>query len=198
MIAYLEGKILKKYSDKIIVFIAGIGYEVFISFQTFCNLKEIGEDIKLNIYHHVKEDRSELYGFNSEYEKEVFVKLISIGGIGPKTALGIMSPHPVNQLEEAIEEENINFLVKIPGIGKKTAQRIVLELKDKLKKIETESKLPKPEISESNLVKEDAILALINLGYKKPNVEKIINKIFAENSNPDFETVLKLAFEKLS
>ncbi len=198
MIAYIEGKIYKKFSDRVIVLVSGIGYEVFVSFQTFCTLPEVGENISFFTYHNIKEDRNELYGFVSEYEKSVFEKLISIGGIGPKTALGIMSPHSVTELEEAILEENINFLVKIPGIGKKTAQRIVLELKDKLKKLEKESEVKEVKVDKHSELKEDAILALVNLGYKKQTVEKVVVKIFKENSNLDFETILKLAFEQLS
>lgn len=198
MIAYLEGKIYNKLSDRVIIIISGIGYEVFISFQTFCSLPEAGENVQLNIYHHVKEDRNELYGFFNNYEKSIFEKLISISGIGPKTALGIMSPNPVSELETAIREENIIFLVKIPGIGKKTAQRIVLELKDKLKQSEDIPEEAKLTFSSSSLLKEDAIFALVNLGYKKNNVENVINKIFLENENQEFEKILKLAFEMLS
>jgi len=197
MIVYLDGVIHKKLSDRVIVLVNGIGYEVFISFQTFCTLPELNDKIILNIYHHVKEDRSELYGFFSNYEKSIFEKLISISGIGPKTALGIMSPNEVSELEEAIREENIPFLVKIPGIGKKTAQRIVLELKDKLKPKEESEEKQKTSTNSYSLLKEDAISALINLGYKKANVEKVVNSIFLKNSNLEFETILKLAFEQL-
>jgi Holliday junction DNA helicase RuvA len=198
MIAYIEGKIYKKFSDRVIVLVAGIGYEVFVSFQTYCILPETGENVSFFTYHNIKEDRNELFGFVSEYEKKIFEKLISIGGIGPKTALGIMSPHSVVELENAILEENISFLVKIPGIGKKTAQRIVLELKDKLKKLEKGGEIREVKPDKHNELKEDAILALVNLGYKKQTVEKVVEKIFKQNPDSDFETILKFAFEQLS
>ncbi len=194
MIAFLEGKLFRKDANRIIVMVGGVGYRVAISFQTFCGLPETGDSVTLEIYHHIKEDRSELYGFNSLREKELFEKLISVSGIGPKTALGVLSPHPVDEVARAIENEDVSFLTRIPGIGKKTAQRVILELKGKLAHEEPENK---PVSGIATAFREDALNALINLGYKKGQAEKVVDAVLAESSPEDFEEMMKRVFDRI-
>ena len=187
MIACVEGKILEKESGSLIVFCGGVGYRLFVSYQTYSRVKE-KENCFFYTHHFVKEDRNELYGFLDKRELNLFVKLIGIGGIGPKTALAILSPFEAEKVEKAILEGNTDFLVKIPGIGKKTAQRIILELKGKIE--EKEEKISVPE---------EVFQILLNLGYKQKEIEKVISQLSKEGIDfKDIDTVLKKCFEKLS
>jgi len=196
VIGYLEGTLFRKQPDRVLVLTGGVGYQVSVSFQTFCGLPDAGQAVKLEIHHHVKEDRSELYGFLDMREKALFEKLIGVSGIGPKSALGILSPHPAAEVAAAIEAENISFLTKIPGIGKKTAQRVVLELKGKLDGAVASETVPVPVASLA--VRDDALGVLVNLGYKQTQVEKVLDSILGEQPTDDFEDLLKRAFERLS
>ena len=194
MIGFLEGKLLRRETGRIILLTGGVGYELAISFQTFCSLPQAGETVSLEIYHHVKEDRNELYGFLGLREKELFEKLISVSGIGPKTALGVLSPHPAGEVAAAIDNEDLSFLTKIPGIGKKTAQRVILELKGKLAHDEVEAA---GEISGSSAFRDDALNVLVNLGYKKSQAEKVVDGVLAVSEPEDFEDMMKKVFDQI-
>ncbi len=194
MIGHLRGSLFRKTPESLIISCNGVGYQVNVSFQTFCEMPEVGDDVSLEIYHHVKEDRSELYGFTTIREKEMFVQLIGVSGIGPRTGLAILSPHPVSEVEAAIEGENVTFLTKIPGIGKKTAQRVILELKGKLRS-EEEGDVPG---AVPHAMREDALGVLVNLGYKSSQAEKVLDGVLREHTPEDFEGLLKLAFDKIS
>ena len=197
MIGYLAGTLFRKAADRVIIDCGGVGYQVHISFQTFCELPETGEAVALEIYHHVKEDRSDLFGFRSVREKTLFEQLIGVSGIGPKTGLAMLSPQPAVELEAAIEGENVDFITRIPGIGKKTAQRVVLELKGKLK-LDAEDVAVTGAAGAVHAMRMDALGALVNLGYKAQQVEKVLDAVLKEHEPTDFEELLKHAFERLS
>ena len=197
MIGHLAGDLLRKTPDSVILSCGGVGYLVHISFQTFCELPEAGSSIALEIYHHVKEDRSDLFGFLNVREKALFEQLIGVSGIGPKTGLAMLSPQPATELEMAIENENVEFITKIPGIGKKTAQRVVLELKGKLK-LEPADVEAAGVAGTKHAMRQDAVGALVNLGYKAQQVEKVLDAVLKEHEPTDFEELLKHAFDRLS
>lgn len=194
VIGFLEGKLFRREADRIIVMVGGVGYQIAISFQTFCSLPQTGETVSLEIYHHVKEDRNELYGFTSIREKELFEKLISVSGIGPKTGLGVLSPHPAGEVASAIDSEDVSFLTRIPGIGKKTAQRVILELKGKLAHDESETA---EALSGISGFRDDALNVLINLGYKKGQAEKVVDGVLAVSEPEDFEDMMKKVFDRM-
>ncbi len=188
MIACIKGKIYQKEANAVIVMCGGIGYRLFVSYQTLSKLEK-DKEYFFHTHHFVKEDRNELYGFLSSRELSLFQKLISIGGIGPKTALAILSPFEAEKVESAILEGNTNFLVKIPGIGKKTAQRIILELKGQLVKEE----------GESIDIPEEVYQILLNLGYKRKEIDKVIKELAKSGiEGKSVEDLLKLCFERLS
>ena len=197
MIGYLEGTLQRKAPEAIIINCGGVGYQVHVSFQTFCELPEVGQPVALEIYHHVKEDRSDLFGFLNLREKTLFEQLIGVSGIGPKTGLAMLSPQPAVELEAAIEGENVDFITRIPGIGKKTAQRVVLELKGKLK-LDAEDAAATGAAGTVHAMRMDAVGALVNLGYKAQQVEKVLDAVLKEHEPADFEELLKHAFERLS
>ncbi len=189
MIAFIKGKIFEKEPNAVIVDNAGIGYRLFVSYQTLSKVEKEDEYF-FYTHHFVKEDRNELYGFISKKELSLFQKLIGIGGIGPKTALAILSPFEVEKIENAILEGNANFLVKIPGIGKKTAQRIILELKGQLVKETGETGVDIPE---------EVYQILLNLGYRRKEIDKVLKDISkGDLAKTNVEDLLKLCFERLS
>lgn len=197
MIALLTGKIAHKSPEYIILDVNGVGYRVQIPFSTYYELPEGGAEISLNIYTHVKEDAISLYGFRTADEKIFFQLLISVSGIGPKLGKDILSNIQVNELASAILRGDLARLSAVPGIGKKTAERLVLELKDKVAKLEFagttaggEHLVPTPGIEE------DVASALINLGYK----EAVVKKALAElriSPEESMEQVLKQALKAL-
>ncbi len=189
MIAFIKGKVFEKEPNAVIVDCAGIGYRLFVSYQTLSKVAK-EEEYFFYTHHFVKEDRNELYGFLSKKELSLFQKLIAIGGIGPKTALAILSPFDVKKVESAILEGNANFLVKIPGIGKKTAQRIILELKGQLVKEDNRKLIDIPE---------EVYQILLNLGYKRREIDRVLKDISKDDlAEKSVEDLLKLCFERLS
>ena len=197
MIALLTGKIAYKSPAFIIMDVGGVGYRVQIPFSTYYDLPDEGENVSLNIYTHVKEDAINLYGFRTPTEKDFFQLLISVTGIGPKMGKDILSNIQGEELGQAIVRGDLARLSAIPGIGRKTAERLVLELKEKVLKLNVS--LParegsRPAINPS--LKDDVASALVNLGYK----EVLVNKTLAEMTiQPDasMETVLKQALKLL-
>jgi len=196
MIAMLAGNIAYKSPDHIILDVHGVGYRVQIPFSTYYELPEAGS-VTLHIHTSVREDAIQLYGFRTLLEKSFFQLLISVSGIGPKLAKDILSNIQPDQLAQAIRLGDIHKLSTIPGIGKKTAERLVLELKEKVGKLDvslvptTESKaLPEDDIVE------DVVSALLNLGYKEPQVRKVIGSLDAAQGN-SLEELLKQALKVL-
>lgn len=175
MIAYLKGKLVHKDPTFVIIDISGVGYHVKISLQTYSKIKD-EEHIMLLTYLHIKEDAHTLYGFKEEVEKKLFLNLTSISGVGPSTGLMILSSLDAEELENAIATEDYKTIQNVKGVGAKTAQRIVLELKDKIRK---ESHLDPSQLStgfikSNNKIKEEALQALITLGFPKASAEKNI------------------------
>ena len=176
MIAWLSGRLRHKSVDHLIIDVAGVGYQVSVPLSTYSAIPEDGEDVSLHIYTHVREDSLSLFGFLTEAEKSMFMLLLGVSGIGPKLALAILSSLPVQDLSRAILSSDESRLFSIPGIGKKTAARMLLELKDKMKLIMPMiAPLPGEAVVSDDLA--DVISALVNLGYKKPQAEETVRKV---------------------
>lgn len=201
MIARIKGILIYKSVSHVIVDAHGIGYRIFVPLTTFYELPETGQSVSLNIYTHVKEDALHLFGFHTPADQGIFQMLISVSGIGPRLALNILSGIPAREFIRAVTQGNLSRLVAIPGVGKKTAERMVLELKDKFLKMD-----PGGIVAESSTgrerdeaMKEDALSALVNLGYKSATANKVIDKVVAESSGDlSLDILLKEALKSLS
>jgi Holliday junction DNA helicase RuvA len=201
MIARIKGILIYKSVSHVIVDAHGIGYRIFVPLTTFYELPETGQSVSLNIYTHVKEDALHLFGFHTLEDQGIFQMLISVSGIGPRLALNILSGIPAREFIRAVTQGNLSRLVAIPGVGKKTAERMVLELKDKFLKMD-----PGGIVAESSTgrerdeaMKEDALSALVNLGYKSATANKVIDKVVAESSGDlSLDILLKEALKSLS
>ena len=182
MISYLEGKLIEKNPTHVVVDINGIGYDVNIPVSTYEKLDSVGQQVKLLTYQYVREDTLQLYGFSSIEEKETFKLLLSVSGIGPKLSLGVLSCISVEDFLRSILQEDIDLLTGISGIGKKTAQRLIVELKEKVGKMELkESKTPDKIGTKEN----EATLALVSLGYGKIEARRVVQQVMSQ-SKEDF------------
>jgi Holliday junction DNA helicase RuvA len=195
MIAHLRGKILAKQPNQIILETAGVGYDVTITVPTFAELPQVGTEIALHIHTYVREDVLALFGFLRPEEKQLFEKLISVSGIGPKLAVTILSGMPADEMVAAIRGNDIVRLTKIPGIGKKTAERMVLELRDKLPPLGADAVTAIPTLT---AVEEDVLSALTNLGYQRAVAEKTIAAIAKSGKADSFEAIFRGALGALS
>jgi len=195
MIAHLRGKLLAKHPNRAIVETAGVGYDVTITVPTFTELPQTGAEVALHIHTYVREDVLALYGFLRPAEKQLFEKLISVSGIGPKLAVTILSGMAADEMVGAIRGNDVARLTKIPGIGKKTAERMVLELRDKLPPLGAEAEAAIPKLS---AVQEDVMSALINLGYQRAVAEKAVSAVVNTGKNDSFETMFREALAALS
>ena len=194
MIEYLKGRLVTKEPAYVVVDVNGIGYKVLISLNTFSDIKE-KEDIMLLTYLHIKEDAHTLYGFSNAQEKKMFLKLISINGVGPSTGLMIQSSISASDLRQAIIHEDVNAIKKVKGVGAKTAQRIILELKDSISK---EGFSNENEIVSSpyNTLKREALSAMVTLGINKITAEKSIDTILKKSENTiTLEELIKQALK---
>lgn len=200
MIALLRGDLAYKSIDHVIIDTGGVGYRLFIPLSTFYALPDAGE-VRLLVHTHVREDTLLLFGFFTAGEKEMFTTLIGISGIGPKLALNILSHIPVSDLQGAVLAGDIKRLATLPGIGKKTAERLVLELKDKLGPVGSPTGGPSPTAQSSGKVQADpladVISALVNLGYKDAQARKILESMEIATDAP-METILKGALKVLA
>ncbi len=205
MIARIEGKLAYKSTDRLIVDVNGVGYQVYVPLSTYYALPETGKILQLRIITIVREDAFNLFGFLTKEEQEMFEYLINVSKIGPKVGLNTLSGMSANELKEAILQGDIEKINSIPGIGKKTAERIVLELKEKVGKIvlDTSSIVDSADPSTKTELK-DALSALINLGYKRLSAESALEKVTASLKNNDnedsftVETLIKGALKILS
>jgi Holliday junction DNA helicase RuvA len=191
MIAHLRGKLLAKHPNQAIVESGGVGYDVTISVPTFSDLPGVGSEVGLHIHTHVREDVIALYGFLRAGEKQLFEKLIAVSGIGPKLAITILSGMAADEMIAAIRGNDLARLTRIPGIGKKTAERLVLELRDKLPVSGPEVSV----VSGRSAVEEDVLSALMNLGYQRAAAEKAVA---AAARNGTFELTFREALGVLS
>jgi Holliday junction DNA helicase RuvA len=199
MIDYVSGKIEKKNPTAIVVDVNGVGFLLNTSIQTFEKLPKEGEQVKVKTYLHVREDILQLYGFADDNERNVFIGLISVSGVGPKQAQTILSGIPINELVLAISESNEARLTSISGVGKKTAQRLIVELKEKFKSlglIEELAESPEMTIQLSSLEKE-AIMALVSLGYRRQNAEKALIKIRGKEKSLSLEEMIKKVLQMI-
>jgi Holliday junction DNA helicase RuvA len=192
MIGFLTGKIISAKPTQILLDVNGVGYEIRISINTFEKLS--GKNTaSLHIYTNVKEDSITLFGFYSEAEKEMFELLISINGVGPKSALGLLSGISTDELKQAIITGNVERMVAVPGIGRKTAERLILELRNKARDIKEEGITPaKPSIQK------EAVSALTTLGYNLVSAEKAVNKILSGDSEIALEELIKRSLKELN
>jgi Holliday junction DNA helicase RuvA len=195
MIAYLRGKLLAKQPNQIIVETAGVGYDVTITVPSFAELPQVGTEVAIHIHTYVREDVLALYGFLRPEEKQLFEKLISVSGIGPKLAITILSGMPADEMVASIRRNDIARLTKIPGIGKKTAERMVLELRDKLPPLRAEAVTQIPTLT---AVEEDVLSALTNLGYQRAVSEKAVAGIAKNDHTKTFEVMFREALSVLA
>jgi len=193
MIAYLDGLLAYKETAYAIIDVNGVGYGIHISLQTYATLPGGGERIKLFIHHLFREDAQLLYGFAVADEKSLFLDLIGVSGVGPNTALGMLSAMQPGDLRLAILGENVRAVQAIKGIGAKTAQRIILELRDKMKKSGVVSSGPTYRQSEANPVREESMAALIALGFPKPTAEKSVDDALKADPALTVEDVIRRA-----
>lgn len=195
MIAYIKGKLVHKDPTHVIIDVQGIGYKIHISLTTYGTIKD-QEHCMLHTYFNVKEDSHTLFGFSDEAEKKIFLLLISISGVGPSTGLMIQSSLSAGELQQAIINEDVKTIQSVKGIGSKTAQRIILELKDKIVKTEIVSTDQTSSMVGYNTVRNEALSALITLGINKNVAEKTINKILKNLGNEvTLEALIKLALK---
>ena len=193
MIAFLRGLLLEKHPNQAIVEAGGVGYDVTIPVSTFTHLPEAGTEVRLRIHTHVREDALSLYGFLTQDEKSLFEKLLSVSGIGPKLAITILSGLAAPDLIHSIRAGDVAKLVRIPGIGKKTAERMVLELRDKLPAATGES--PETPAAALSQIDQDVLSALLNLGCARPQAEAAVRKAKAAGANAEFEPLFRRALE---
>jgi len=200
MIAHLRGKLLAKHPNQVVIETGGVGYEVTISIPTFSELPAAGSEAALHVYTHVREDVIALYGFSRPAEKQLFEKLMTVSGIGAKLAITILSGMAADEMAAAIRGNDVARLTKIPGVGRKTAERMVLELRDKMPAAAGISTSAVPAMSETE---EDVLSALINLGYQRPAAEKALASVVKDgtgkNEKPrSFDEVFRRTLSGLS
>lgn len=197
MIALLRGSLLEKHPSRIIVDVNGIGYDVQVPLSTFYGLGEPGADVTLRIHTHVREDVLALYGFSTRVEQDLFERLISISGIGPKLALSVLSGIEPADLIRAIRTQDVVRLTAIPGVGKKTAERIGLELKDRLPPPAVAAEPAGEPRRPEDQVREDLLSALLNLGYQRSAAEKAIDRVLKAQPDAGFEQSLRDALRSM-
>jgi Holliday junction DNA helicase RuvA len=200
MIGQLRGQLLVKKANLILVDVQGVGYEVHIPLTSFYELPPEGGEVILKIHTHVREDALLLYGFVSQREKEFFLKLITISGIGPKLAIAILSGAKVEELAQAIADGNLARLISIPGVGKKTAERVVLELKNQIAGfVLPEQAQPGRIEGKTDGLQEDILSALVNLGYPRAGAEKALHSVLhSAECDRTFEDLLRHTLRRLS
>jgi Holliday junction DNA helicase RuvA len=202
MIAYLSGKLLEKEANLVIVDVGGVGYEVIIPLSTFYDLGEANEAVSLRIYTYVREDTLQLFGFKTIRERELFLLLISVSGIGPKSAITALSGMSADEIIGAIRQNNLARLNSIPGVGRKTAERLVIELRDKIVKLSAVSSEEMkaegiPQVSGDD-VYDDAISALVNLGYQRAAAEKALKQAMQEGTELSVQKLLRRSLQLLA
>lgn len=195
MIAFLRGRLYDKQPNRLIVDVNGVGYDVAVPLSTFYGLGDTGSDVSLRIHTHVREDALSLFGFATRLEQDLFEKLIAVSGIGPKVALSVLSGIEPPELARAIQTADLARLTAIPGVGKKTAERIVLELKDRLPRgVVT---MPVDEAPAPSM-RDDLLSALMNLGYHRPLAEKAVDASMKRTAGGDFEQLLRQSLRELA
>lgn len=195
MIAQLAGTLAYKSPEHLVIDVQGVGYQVLVSLNSFYRLPEPGDPVRLIIHTHVREDALQLYGFIDREEKELFLLLTSVTGIGPRLALNILSGTPTNELLDALEAGDLVRLVAIPGVGKKTAERLVLELRDKIKLVRSARTAAGGQAVTG--LEGEAISALVNLGYRRNEAERAVKAACAGGAS-DLEAVIRTALKRVA
>ena len=198
MIAFLRGRVLDKHPNRLIVDVAGVGYDVAVPLSTFYGAGEPGVEIALHVHTHVREDQLALYGFATPLELTVFERLIAVSGIGPRLALSVLSGIEPRELVAAIQRGDHGRLTRIPGVGKKTAERIVVELRDRLPKAVEAAGAGAPPPSGADAMRDDLVSALVNLGYHRQAIETVVEKLSGDAEPRPFADVLRAALKELS
>jgi Holliday junction DNA helicase RuvA len=200
MIGQLRGQLLYKKPNLVLMDVQGVGYEVHIPLTSFYELPSEGAEVVLKIHTHVREDAFTLFGFKSQREKELFLKLIAIGGIGPKLAISILSGAKVEELAQAIADGNLARLTAIPGVGRKTAERVILELKSQVTPfLVAGDQQSAPERGRVDGLQEDVLSALVNLGYPRPGAEKALASVLRSGDcERTFEDLLRHTLRRLA
>ena len=198
MIAQIRGQLIEKRPGVVIVETQGIGYQVFVSLSTFYDLPEATQGVRLHTYTHVREDLLQLFGFSTFLEKEIFQILIGVSGIGPKLALNILSGIAPAELIASLQTEDVARLTQIPGVGRKTAERLVFDLKEKIGKIAVRGESPKEEKGKKGQVVEDVVSALVNLGYRKNQAESVVEQVWRQRPEASLEEILKESLRALA
>ena len=197
MIAFLRGRVLDKHPNRIVIDVNGVGYELYVPLSTYYDVGEPGTEIALRVHTHVREDALQLYGFLTTIEQQLFERLIAISGIGPKLAVAVLSGIDTAELVSSIQRADIARLTRIPGIGKKTAERIVLELKDRLADVAPPAAADGGARPQTDQARDDLVSALENLGYHRPLAEKAADAARARDGAAEFEDALKSALREL-
>ena len=201
MIAFLSGKLLEKQTNMAIVDVGGVGYEVLIPLSTFYELGDIGSDVKLRIYTHVREDAIQLYGFKTRRERDLYLRLISVQGVGARSGITMLSGMGADEIIMAIRTDNVARLTLIPGVGRKTAERLVIELRDKVGELALEAS-GDTEASgtafTADAAFEDALSALINLGYQRSAAEKALKAAAMDGTEPSVQKLLRRSLQLLA
>ncbi len=204
MIAHLSGTLLSKQPNSVIVDVSGVGYDVSIPLSTFYDLGDEGSAVRLQIYTHVKEDALQLYGFKTPRERELFVNFISVSGIGPKIGIALLSGMSADELIASIKGNNLARLTLIPGVGRKTAERLIVDLREKMTALsvapdeETGGPAAAPTGPPEDYVRSDALSALFNLGYQRSAAEKAVDAALNDGAELTVESVLRRALRKLA
>jgi len=200
MIGQLRGQLLIKKPNLILMEVQGVGYEVHIPLTSFYELPDAGSEIVLQIHTHVREDAITLFGFRTPHEKRLFRKLISVGGIGPKLGVAILSGAKVEELAKSIADADLTRLTSIPGVGRKTAERVVLELKGQMGRFLAPDEIGETrDVATSDGLQEDILSALVNLGYPKASAEKTLARVLQSGEcDRSFEDVLKHTLRSLA
>jgi len=191
MIAHLRGKLARKDTARVVVDVNGVGYEVFVPLTTFTALPDAGSEVSIDVHTHVREDMIALYGFSTRRERIIFEKLMTISGIGPKLAVTILSGGSVEDLVSAIKRSDLARLTAIPGVGKKTAERIILELKDRLQDFADAAPA-------KSAVESDVLSALENLGYLRAHAEAAMRRAVDGDRDPAFDVLFKRSLQILT
>ena len=202
MIAYLSGKLLEKQANTLIVDVGGVGYEVSIPLSTFYEIGDIGSDVQLRIYTHVREDAIQLFGFKTNRERELYLRLISVQGIGAKSGIAMLSGMSADELILALRTEDLAKLSTIPGVGRKTAERMVIELRDKVGDVSVEGTSALDATTTGSVpvddVFEDALSALVNLGYQRNAAEKALQIAAKEVTDATVQKLLRRSLQVLA
>ena len=205
MIAYLSGKLLEKQANTVIVEVGGVGYEVTIPLSTFYELGEVGDDVQLRIFTYVREDALQLFGFKTEREKLLYLKLISVQGIGAKSGITMLSGMNADEIIVAIRTDNLARLTAIPGVGKKTAERMVIELRDKLNDLTSAASQQQltstsggVNVMSVDAVYDDALSALTNLGYQRNAAEKALKQAVQDGTEMSVQKLLRKSLQFLA